>query len=166
MKKTTLLNNGTRKLKNDIIFKCLGDLDELNCNLAMAKVICTEENISEKIDSIQNKIMEISAFVATPPYDSTTKIKNMELHLEEWNENVGFENTLSIDKCNKSTKSKIENKFSAQIHICRAITRRCERSFIDLYTSCDYLNVYGIIDYNINNIADYLNMLSDYLLII
>ena len=100
MKKTTLLNNGTRKLKNDIIFKCLGDLDELNCNLAMAKVICTEENIIEKIDSIQNKIMEISAFVATPPYDSTTKIKNMELHLEEWNENVGFENTLSIDKNN------------------------------------------------------------------
>jgi len=163
MKKTTLLNNGTRRLKNDIIFKCLGDLDELNCNLAMAKVICKEENSIEKINLIQNKIMEISAFVATPPYDSTVKIKNMELHLEEWNENVGFENTLLIEK---STKSNIDNKFSAQINICRAITRRCERSFIDLYTSCDYLNVYGIIDYNINNIADYLNMLSHYLLII
>lgn len=204
------LYNGTRKCKNDIIFKFLGDFDELNCNLAMVKALHNEElahqeiklysapgframnykhapgidsgkfyewfALKEYIYNIQINIMDISAFIATPPYDSKHKIHgSMESHLIKWEEKVGFDsenNTIienQIDRLDsilpplKNFVVPSGNKLLAQIHICRAIARRCERTFIELYSDGKYLGIYDIIDNQINSIQIYLNRLSDYL---
>lgn len=196
---TSALSNGIRKFKNDIIFKFLGDIDELNCNLAMVKALYSEiietqesnsisETDSDKywfglkdyIHDIQNEIMDISTFIATPPYDSTNKIKNMEEHLEKWEEKVGFDKINTLENfiehleniLPKVTKIVVPsgNKLIAQIHICWAIARRCERTFVELYSPegsyGEYIGVYQIIDTNINNIGTYLNRLSDYFFIL
>jgi len=206
---TSSLYNGSRKDKNNIIFKFLGDFDELNSNLGMVKALHIEEMdkqeiklycppgaqcyrhaigvdsgkyyewfaLKEYIYSIQNNIMDISAFIATPPYDSSNKIKNMETHLLNWHEKVGFDDSIiltiesDIDRLDsilpKLTKFVVPsgNKLLSQIHICRAITRRCERTFIDLYGTeySEYLGVYDLIDSNVNIVRIYLNRLSDYL---
>jgi cob(I)alamin adenosyltransferase len=81
------------------------------------------------------------------------------------------ENELNIIKKELNILPKITNfvvpsgnSLIAQIHICRAITRRCERRFVDLYyLNCEYTKVYELIDKQISNIGIYLNRLSDYL---
>ena len=132
--------------------------------------------LKENIHSIQNKIMDISAFIATPPYGKV--YGDMDTHLENWASKVGFDienvNTLEkyIDRFD-SILPKLKNfvvpsgnKLVAQIHICRAIARRCERVFVELYSSegtyGEYVGVYDIIDSQINTVRMYLNRLSDY----
>jgi cob(I)alamin adenosyltransferase len=207
---TSSLYNGTRKCKNDLIFKFLGDFDELNCNLAMVKALHKDEMdsqeiklysapgagamnykhapgidsgkyyewfvLKENIHSIQNKIMDISAFIATPPYGKV--YGDMDTHLANWASKVGFdiENVNILEKYIDRFDSILPklknfvvpsgNKLVAQIHICRAITRRCERVFVELYSSegtyGEYVGVYDIIDSQINTVRMYLNRLSDY----
>jgi cob(I)alamin adenosyltransferase len=133
--------------------------------------------LSEYIHSFQVNLMDISAFIATPPYDSNHKVYgSMEEHLEKWVTKVGFNSSnyelleKYIDRLSeilpKITNFVVPsgNSLIAQIHICRAITRRCERRFVDLYYSnCEYTKVYELIDKQISNIGIYLNRLSDYL---
>ena len=207
---TSCLYNGTRRMKNDTIFKLLGDIDELNCNLGMVKALhkeiidtsdiklysapgagaCYKHAVgvdsgkyyewfalSEYIHSFQVHLMDISAFIATPPYDSKHKVNgSMEEHLEKWLLKVGFDEShyerleTYIDRLSdilpklKNFVVPSGNKLIAQIHICRAITRRCERLFVDFYSNeCEYTKVYESIDKQISNIRIYLNRLSDYL---
>uniref|UniRef100_A0A6C0I891 Cobalamin adenosyltransferase-like domain-containing protein n=1 Tax=viral metagenome TaxID=1070528 RepID=A0A6C0I891_9ZZZZ len=208
------LYTGSRKSKSNIIFKFLGDFDELNSNLAMVKAFHKEllekETVqvynapgagamfykdhvgvdsgkyyewfalSQYIYEIQVNIMDISAFIATPAYSSDTKVPlglTMDDHLEKWNEKVGFDEVnyqeleKYIDRLNdilpKLTNFVVPsgNKLLAQIHICRSICRRCERTFVDLYETeyREYIGVFDIIDRNVKNVRIYLNRLSDYL---
>jgi len=202
------LYNGTRKCKNSIIFKFLGDFDELNCHLGMVKAFHSDEiglhdikiytspsdifykdkvvinsdkyyewfSLKDYIHKIQINIMDISAFIATPPYNNKVRGDMLE-HLEKWILKVGFSEDHSIelekqidrlDSILPPLKNFVVpsgNKLISQIHIARAITRRCERTFIDLYKTeyYEYVGVYEMIDIQINNVRLYLNRLSDYL---
>jgi len=209
---TSSLYNGSRKCKNNIIFNVLGDLDELNSNLALVKAFHTEliESqdiklysapgagamfykdqpgidsgkyyewfaLKEYIKDIQTNIMDISTFIATPPYGYHQQIKNMEEHLEEWSKKVGFEpeNYIKLEKDIDRLQEIVPpiknfvipsgNKLIAQIHICRSISRRCERNVVDMYLSEEtesYIGIYPVIDTYISNVKIYLNRLSDYL---
>jgi cob(I)alamin adenosyltransferase len=208
---TSSLYNGTRKCKNDIIFSILGDLDELNCNLGMAKAFYNEEMnnqeiklysapgagamfykdlrgidsgkyyewfvLKETLHDIQCKIMDISSFIATPPYDSEQKIYDlMETHLQKWSSKVGFDEShyklleKEIDRLQdivppiKNFVVPSGNKLISQIHIVRAITRRCERNIVNMYETeySSYIGVYPIINNQVSNVKIYLNRLSDY----
>jgi len=133
---------------------------------------------NEYIRTIQNNIMNISTLIATPPYDSQTKISDMEYHLENWCNKFGFiyDNVMSLEEQIDRFESILPklknfvipsgNKLIAQIHIARAITRRCERVFTDLYSKEGeyyyYLNTFNVIDINVENVRIYINRLSDY----
>ena len=137
-------------------------------------------SLKEIIHKIQCIIMDISSFIATPPYDSTQKISgSMESHLEKWVSKVGFSNenyTLlekDIDRLEeivppiKNFVVPSGNKLISQIHVVRAITRRCERNIIDMYEShTDYTGVYPLIDNQVSNVRIYLNRLSDYFFVL
>ena len=133
--------------------------------------------LKEYILDVQSKIMDISTFIATPPYGHH-QIKNMEEHLDEWSKKVGFESEhytkleKDIDRLQeivppiKNFVVPSGNKLISQIHMARSISRRCERNVINMYMSEEteyYIGIYPIIDTYVSNVKIYLNRLSDYL---
>jgi len=196
------LYNGIRLTKTSIYFKLLGDLDELNCHIGMAKSYWKEKNdefknnkITDFIDThlvddfvnigniltkIQCLIMDISSFIATPPWHELKPIKgDIEELIETWINKVSIDfneikrTEILIDKYEsflppiKNFVVPGNNVLVSSIHICRSVTRRCERSYIEFLQS-DLLcyNVYEHVDCHFNNVQVYLNRLSDFFFVI
>jgi cob(I)alamin adenosyltransferase len=202
------LYNSVHLSKSSIYFKVLGDLDELNCHIGMAKSLWKEiiDNSDIKVYSapgagavfyrdkpsvdtnlyyewydlsilteVQCIIMDISSFIATPPWHEVKPIKgNIEECIEKWISQVGFDKERinyiekyidRLDSLVPSIKNFIvpgNDKLVSSIHICRAVTRRCERVYLEFLQS-DLLcyGVYEHVDSQFNNILIYLNRLSD-----
>ena len=153
------LYNGISLKKSSIYFKLLGDLDELNCHIGMSKSLW--KDIIDKPDKVYNiivnynilthiqcMIMDISSFIATPPWHENKPIKgNVEDCIHSWIEKVGFdEQKISeiekyidyLDSLTPSIKNFVvpgNNTLVSSIHICRTVTRRCERSYIKFLNS-------------------------------
>jgi cob(I)alamin adenosyltransferase len=196
------LYNGIRLTKTSIYFKLLGDLDELNCHIGMAKSYWKEKNdyllnerytdlidthlvdnfvsIGNILTKIQCLIMDISSFIATPPWHELKPIKgDIEELIETWISKVSIDfneikrTEILIDKYEsflppiKNFVVPGNNVLVSSIHICRSVTRRCERSYIEFLQS-DLLcyNVYEHVDYHFNNVQVYLNRLSDFFFVI
>jgi cob(I)alamin adenosyltransferase len=206
----TSLYNGTREYKDSIYFSCLGDLDELNCNLGMVKAFFKSEMekqdiklynapgaggmfykdqkcidsgkyyewfaLEKYITEIQCNIMDISSLIATPPINTNTDI-------EMWLSRVGLHNfivksiELNIDRLDsllppiKNFVLPSGNQLLSQIHICRAVSRRCERNYLSVENKLKFiphgLSVRNILENKIieeqySIVRIYLNRLSDY----
>ena len=205
---TTSLYNGSRETKDSIYFECLGDLDELNCNLGMLKALFYTElekseiklynppgsggmfyknlpgidsgkyfewfDMDNYITQVQCNIMDISSLIATPPSDV---IRDINI----WLSRVGINNEIvnviekNIDRLD-SLLPKITNfvlpsgnQLLCQVHICRAVSRRCERKFLcvekhikknNLLENESVKEQYLIIRIYLNRLSDYLFVLS------
>jgi len=207
-KGTSCLYNGTRVSKTSVYFKLLGDFDELNCHIGMAKSFWKESinksgvklysapgagamnyrharsvdtnmyyewyNV-EVLTEIQCIIMDISSFIATPPWTDSKPIKgDVDEYLNKWLSKIGFNET-RIDIIEKlidrldSLVPPITNfivpgndVLVSSIHICRSVSRRCERLFIEFIESdINYIGIYEKVDIQFTNIQIYLNRLSD-----
>jgi hypothetical protein len=75
---TSSLYNGTRLPKNSPIFKLLGDIDELNCNLGMVKAIHKEIILNSDIKLYCKKISSDNISFSTVNWVELTgfKIRN------------------------------------------------------------------------------------------
>lgn len=144
-------------------------------------------SLGEIITKLQCNIMDISSFIATPPFTEKQfgKIIDIDLHLSNWVDQVGFSesNIIHIEKLIDRLDSLLPpitnfvvpsgNKLSSQIHICRAISRRCERGYVDLEDITNNNNNNNNNDNNTNDIINsqikivsrYLNRLSDLLFV-
>jgi cob(I)alamin adenosyltransferase len=200
------LYNGSRVPKSNIIFECLGDIDELNSNLGMLKayylfeldkqpikfynapgagamVYRTEKgidsgkyyewfNLYEIITKIQCVNMDISALIATPPDESDPE------SLEKWYNKVKVESSIytdiesDIDRLDSILKPITNfvvppgNFLVSQTHICRTITRRCERHYISslMISNNEKINEqYSIVKKYLNRLSDYFFMLSRFI---
>jgi cob(I)alamin adenosyltransferase len=204
----TCLYNGTRLSKSSIYFKLLGDLDELNCHIGMAKsfwkdhldkseiklysapgagamfyrdkLSCDTKLYYEWYDlsvltEVQCIIMDISSFIATPPWDEMKPIKGDIIEcIDNWINKVGFDKIRinNIEKYIDRLDSLLppitnfvvpgNNILVSSIHICRAVSRRCERRYLEfLQSDLIYYGIYDQIDTEFKNIQIYLNRLSD-----
>ena len=157
----TSLYTGQRLPKTSKHFEALGDLDELNCHVGLARAFWREENgnqvysapgagavhyrdkpdvttgryyewyaLDETLTQIQQNIMMLSSCVATPGSKMF-----IDASIEQ-----------EIDRLSAITPP-IRNfvvpsghKLCAQLHVCRAITRRCERKVLSMELTCVYLN--------------------------
>lgn len=172
----TSLYDGTRLPKDDPVFESLGNLDEINAQLGMIKAFWKEEairlpiqvysalfyrdkpsivphdytgpplyfewfNMSNKLTCIQRNIMNICSVIAT---NGTLN----ELLIDEIEKDIDRLDSLVPELKNFIIPS--GNKLCSSIHVCRAITRRAERSCLD---EC-------------KNVCVYMNRLSDYLFVL
>ena len=206
----TSLYNGSRERKDSEYFSCLGDLDELNCNLGMVKAIfktemekqdvklyngpgagamfykdqkCVDSGkyyewfaLEKYITEIQCNIMDISSLIATPPINQNTDIT-------VWISRVGLDNKIinSMEKYIDRLDSLLPpiknfvlpsgNQLLAQVHICRAISRRCERNYLSVENKLKFiphgLSVRNLMENKVieeqySIVRIYLNRLSDY----
>ena len=139
---STISDNGL--YKDDIVFALLGDIDELNAHLAVARVHC-ESDIGCLLESVQKELIYVSAHIAGgDTFDYKTSVSKYEKCID------AIESEADMP-CSIVTFGDCES--SAYIDLCRAVARRCERSAVSFvrqrgFDAC---------------LIEYLNRLSDYL---
>jgi len=72
---TSSLYNGTRRPKNDDFFSALGDVDELNASIGLAREYCRvgSVGIEAQLVEIQSRLLDAGSAIATPQSSSSAE---------------------------------------------------------------------------------------------
>ena len=156
-KGSSSLYSGERREKDDIIFAALGDVDELNSVVGVAREYAAEldPELGSQLETIQSRLLDIGSAVATPiPSSNEKKLQRVAFNasatddLEKW-----------IDAYTEMLPALTQfilpsgGPAASFLHMSRSICRRAERSVVPLARD-------GSTD---QSVAVYLNRLSDYL---
>jgi len=140
MDKSFTFLKGKKCSKSASVFEALGDLDELNATLGLARAFA-KKNLKQKILWLQNDLIEIGGFLSG--------VKKIDLKEKA---------ALLEGKINQMANSSVKtfsrpgaNKSSAFLHLARAVCRRLER------------RVAGLKKKSMNPLVAYLNFLSSFL---
>ncbi len=147
----TSLGDGKRVEKHSLRIRAYGEVDEVNSILGIVVCYCNEF-LKKIILKIQNDLFDIGADLCIP------SLKEKKIALNE--KNILFIEK-ELDKINDKLK-KLDSfilpggtKASSFLHYARTVTRRCERTIVEL-NSKEKIN---------QNIIKYLNRLSDFLFV-
>eukprot|EP01024_Parvocaulis_polyphysoides_P009709 TRINITY_DN13116_c0_g2_i1.p1 TRINITY_DN13116_c0_g2~~TRINITY_DN13116_c0_g2_i1.p1 ORF type:complete len:215 (-),score=43.86 TRINITY_DN13116_c0_g2_i1:239-883(-) len=154
------LFNGERKIKSDQCFEALGNVDELNSSIGVAREYCVKDSLQETVEQlerIQCRLLDVGSAVATPLNNSSeSKLAKMAFD-KSGNEVNMLENWIDVmDQSLPALKNFIlpsGGLAASHLHMARTICRRAERSVVCLYEK-------GQVD---KDVLVYLNRLSDYL---
>lgn len=140
MDKSWTLLKGKECLKSSSVFDVLGDLDELNAALGIARSKASK-NLDQQIFQIQNDLIQIGGFLATgQKIDLPLKTILLEKKIQK-----------IADSKVKTFSRPGENQISAFLHLSRALCRRLERRVI------------GLKKKNLKNLIVFLDSLSNLL---
>ncbi|VAW50703.1 ATP:Cob(I)alamin adenosyltransferase [hydrothermal vent metagenome] len=144
---STGMADGSRIVKDDLLIQAIGDVDELNSQLAV--LVChAPDEFNETICRIQNELFNVGAELS------------MGQAMIEQSHVVTLEN--SLDTLNKNLTPLKEfilpggGLAASHCHVARAVCRRVERSLVSLNNQ-KKLN---------ENLMAYVNRLSDYLFVL
>lgn len=151
----TGLFGGGRRPKSDPRIAAYGDVDELNATLGLARATVDDPTTMGRLAEIQADLFAIGAHLATPPAEGSRptpalpdlpsgRVPEMEVWIDEATAETGALRNFILPGGSHG---------AAQLHVCRTVCRRAERSVVELSSSED---VDGAI-------LSYLNRLSDYL---
>src|SRR3989344_2127394 len=125
---TTSFFGGSRVKKNDLRIEALGALDELNSVVGVTLCFVVEEKLREKLTKIQNDLFTLGADVAgcglntdTLPRVNEQHVQEIEVMIDELEEKLGLPQKFILPGGTIS---------SSFLHLCRATTRRVERSLV------------------------------------
>ena len=152
----TSLVSGTRVSKDDERINLYGEIDELNSFLGLLVVKTTEDKDRELLKSYQNNLFNLGSRLACESdLWETYKLPGINKEIIERTEN-------RIDELDGKL-TKLSNfilpggsEASAMGHVCRTITRRCER-FMVHFEKLDRLPESSL---------EFINRLSDYLFVL
>lgn len=173
-KGTTSLYDGNRAPKFIIIFKLLGEIDELSSRIGMLTVHSEKilENddmkLSDVLRKVQRTLQDFNSYIATVE-QKNKKLPNIEPdlvnELEEYIDKMESENS-------KLTKFILPGVTlsDAQAHLCRTQARTSERTLCELLNTSEILtvrkkdsNYMSLEDFYIPDvIPKYMNRLSDF----
>jgi cob(I)alamin adenosyltransferase len=148
----TMLADCTKDKKTSIRVQAIGDIDELNSSIGIAskniKVTCSiKRNECIRVLTWLQHMLFVAGTDCATPMDSETNFRINETHIEH------------IENCIE----RIHNKLDAlgnfiipnhELHLCRSIARRAERSCWITYSECGEFN---------ENCLIFLNRCSDLL---
>ena len=147
----TSLGDGKRIEKHSLRIRAYGEVDEVNSILGIVACYCNKF-LKKIILKIQNDLFDIGADLCIP------SLKEKKIILNE--QNVIFLEK-ELDAMNDRLK-KLDSfilpggtKASSFLHCARTVTRRCERTIVEL-NSKEKIN---------KNIIKYINRLSDFLFV-
>lgn len=162
---TSALFTGERRLKTDVAFDTLGTIDELSCAIGLGKELLTKDveeakrkRIRPELVSIQQWLQSACTVVATPTQSksglgaSADSRTDRTKELETW--------IAAYDRELPPLKKFIlpgGGVTAAQIHVCRSVCRRTERTVRSLIQErgSEY-------DAQLVDVAIFFNRLSDY----
>lgn len=153
----TSLYGGTRVPKDNIRVECYGTLDELNSFVGVARAANTNEQLETQLLKIQHDLFTVGSEVATPPEKlilangksrlpqqvGAEEVQELEDWIDAWEENLTPLQYFILPA---------GGALSAQLHVCRTVTRRAERDLVHLQSQSEVRPV----------LLEYLNRLSDY----
>jgi ATP:cob(I)alamin adenosyltransferase len=155
-KGTTSLFNGSRQSKAASFFEALGDTDELNAQLAVAKEHCKTRaaTLVPQLEEIQSRLFDVGAHIATPKSSSAPdKLQRVAFPEESVATLEGW-----IDAMEEQLEP-LRNFIlpggglaAAHLHVARTVARRAERHVVGLVEQKDADEV----------VLRYLNRLSDF----
>ena len=122
MDKSQTCLSGKKLSKSEEIFEALGDLDELNACLGLARSLASK-NLSQQILKQQDDLIEIGGFLAGMTKGNSLKEKTLDLEKEI--------KRLTQEKVKGFSRPGV-NQVSAALHLARAVCRRLERRLIRL----------------------------------
>lgn len=131
--------------KDYIYFDCIGEVDELNSILGLAKNCIHNERIYKEITTIQQQLFILAGEISSKEineYIEDIHIKYLEDIADYYMKDIEL-NSFIIPGSNKE---------SAYFHFARTVSRRAERRFVSCIREENYEN---------KNIIKYLNRLSD-----
>lgn len=151
----TSLGDGKRLSKHSLRIEAIGAVDELNSFIGVAQALCaenkSENNLSElaaELFTMQNDLFDLGADLCLPdqPHEALriteTQVNRMDQLVAKYNQHL---NPL------KSFVLPGGTLLAAQLHVCRSVVRRAERTIVALYQ-----------DETINpQVLCYINRLSD-----
>mmetsp|Transcript_13496 Transcript_13496/g.13565 ORF Transcript_13496/g.13565 Transcript_13496/m.13565 type:complete len:241 (-) Transcript_13496:95-817(-) len=156
---SSMLYNGERRSKSDVVFEALGNQDELNACLGIAREYSELNSIGLEtmLIEIQSRLFDVGAAVATPVDNSTEeKLKYTKLsplftqQVEEWIDDLD----LSLPPLQHFVIPS-GGLCSTHLNLSRTVCRRAERSVTPLISS-------NQVD---PEVGRYLNRLSDLLFV-
>ena len=161
------LFNGERRSKDHEVFEALGDSDELNAAIGLARAHCEMQSASGKslhdimtqLDTVQSRLLDVGSAVATPRSSSNEKqlarvrfcddgasVSSLEQWMDELDQELPPLRNFILPSGGLSASS---------LHLARAICRRTERSLTRLVLAEECEQAVGV----------YVNRLSDYLFV-
>lgn len=155
----TSLFGGKRVPKDELRIEAYGTSDELNSFLGWLRTEIDDEKIIEDIIEIQDRIFTLGSHLAADPDKPKLKLPPLEEKDVEM-----------LEKRIDQMDSELEplqtfilpggNQVTSLCHVCRTITRRCERRTVSLSKVAD---VNPLIIRYLNRLSDYLFVASRYL---
>jgi cob(I)alamin adenosyltransferase len=151
----TGLFGGRRVGKDSARIEAYGTVDELNAQLGVARALTEEAELSRRITALQNDLFVLGADLATPLDMTKTSVKRIEQrHIDR------------LETAIDALEEQLEpirffilpggHSAAAQLHVCRTICRRAERSIVHLAA------LEEVCETNVR----YINRLSDYLFVL
>jgi cob(I)alamin adenosyltransferase len=153
---TTALANGERRSKFDIRFVAIGEVDEANACVGLARIETArlDAEMDDSLAAIQNDLFDLGADLAAPPAENGDKrlrmtasqVSRLENRIDAMN--AGMEPLRSFvlpGGC----------EAAARLHLARTVVRRAERAVVELARG-EPVNAFC---------RQYLNRLSDFLFV-
>mmetsp|Transcript_18825 Transcript_18825/g.47879 ORF Transcript_18825/g.47879 Transcript_18825/m.47879 type:complete len:218 (-) Transcript_18825:150-803(-) len=155
-KGTSVLYNGERRSKGDLVYSALGNCDELSSHIGVAREYCrVEQNgLEPLLEEIQSRLLDMGSSIATPRDSSSEKklaataFSDSHVKLvEKWIDNMD-------SRLPKLTEFILPSGglSSCFLHVCRSTCRRAERSIAPLLQA-------GAVE---DSVGIYINRLSDF----
>ncbi|GAB4822280.1 hypothetical protein N2152v2_009326 [Parachlorella kessleri] len=156
-KGSSSLYSGQRAPKDGATFQALGDVDEVNSCLGVARehVKVIDKQLAEQLEELQSRLLDVGSAVATPiPTSSEAKLQRAAFNpshtpkLEAWIDEMS-------EELSPLTQFILPSGGLAAsfLHMARSVCRRAERSVVPLVRE-------GLTD---EAVGVFLNRLSDYL---
>lgn len=145
-KGTTSLYDCSRVSKSSILIDLLGDIDELNSFIGII-------DSSFLLKDIQTWLFDLGTIIANPNKKYSFDVS------QEFTKILEKEIDMMTQQLPKLTNFILP---SGNIHLSRAIARRCERKLVDVITNGDYKHIDDNCLVFINRLSDYLFTLARY----
>jgi cob(I)alamin adenosyltransferase len=152
----TGLADGSRIPKNHPRAQAIGDVDEANCAIGVARGVVVDDDVQAMLSAIQNELFDLGADLATPGDDfapTEMALRIVQPQIDRLEREIDRMNA-TLDPL-RSFILPAGQGGSAELHLARAIARRAERSAVAASREAA-LNPLALI---------YLNRLSDWLFV-
>lgn len=144
----TSLADGARVAKDDARIALMGDIDELNCWIGLARLEASSPAIGEMLLKVQHDLFDLGGGLSFPgaPLLSSTHVERLEKAAIEANDQLPTLEEFILPGGSRAI---------SYLHMARAVCRRAERALVCLARTTRLAG----------SALPYLNRLSDYLFI-
>ncbi len=151
---TAALGNGARRSKADLRFAAIGDVDEANATIGLAR-LHAHADLDRTLARVQNDLFDLGADLAVPEGDeknrsrlrvAAAQVARLEEEIDRWNAELAPLTSFVLPG---------GSPLAAALHLARTVTRRAERAMVALA---------GVEPVNADALA-YINRLSDLLFV-